>query len=550
TLLIENSKLAESETVRRFTHRICDQYIRKDWPIEPLLATLQNLWHVTEGTVVPPDKYRALVRLHRNLVRADIKFEVLTKNHFQNVGKRPWISEQEKAVARALLDAGVSELHDSKAEKIKGEAFTLAQELEKLGAPQSALIELCSKSQEIVRATLTEDPTFTYQTFHDFCQGLLLIERLRPLKPLVEHIAKTPRYADELTKSGYSFLASIVSITSFSAQNISELLIEPLTEAFDYYKTMDWDFAPFLVFWKEHGALLKNSSFVQNAKSLFPLLIENKIPLHTLSSTMIKNYETFSPIDKARLHKFLIGSGRLLATSDERKASTIISECRKTWSYLESAKAGEHAYRLFDRVSYLENPDRPRLSNFLTRDLPMYALIQKRLSLYYSADKDSTNNTQALQELSKLENSLITNDHPPHAITDVTGEITEKAKQFYLETLSHYRRLYSLFNGFSALIFDGKRLGNEHAPLAQFGNDCALRVDVVNASSIDQFPGRGYLISGLIPSQIFAPDEDSPAHAPSFQRYKTAWPHLANALDHLDKTRYLLTRGAIAVIPP
>jgi hypothetical protein len=143
-----------------------------------------------------------------------------------------------------------------------------------------------------------------------------------------------------------------------------------------------------------------------------------------------------------------------------------------------------------------------KLTQLLQRDLPMYALVQSRIAVTWLSDISDTASERHFKELQELEHSLIVNDNPPHAISDRNGLLRHEAREFYLDTLAHYRKLYDTFNGFSAFQFKVRRIHPDGALLEQFGRDCALRVDIVNASTSNVFPGCGYLISGTIPSQV------------------------------------------------
>lgn len=136
-------------------------------------------------------------------------------------------------------------------------------------------------------------------------------------------------------------------------------------------------------------------------------------------------------------------------------------------------------------------------------------------------------------------------DLPPYTVYDDEGSVKPEAQKIYSETLSVYRRAFDTHHGFSALTFDTKRPPTkEPALLARFGKDVARKVEYINARDINGFPGRGFIISGLIPERIFVTDltREDP-----FLRYKEAWVWASEIFDDLPKTKFIFTRGFIAI---
>lgn len=140
-------------------------------------------------------------------------------------------------------------------------------------------------------------------------------------------------------------------------------------------------------------------------------------------------------------------------------------------------------------------------------------------------------------------------DSPPYVVYDEKRNVNPQAQKTYGETLSVYRRAVDAHHGFSALTFDTKRSPTkEPALLARFGKDVARSIEYINARDINQFPGRGFVISGLMPERVFVPDEiyflrgDDP-----FQKYKSAWSFASEVFDDLPKTKFIFTRGFIAI---
>jgi hypothetical protein len=115
--------------------------------------------------------------------------------------------------------------------------------------------------------------------------------------------------------------------------------------------------------------------------------------------------------------------------------------------------------------------------------------------------------------------------------------------------LYFFSRLSDLHHGFGAYAFLARRPPSGEAPLlARFGGAVG-RCSYVNAKSIDQFPGRGVVISGISPEKIFAPEYDRTGKA-TFRHYRDAWPGLAGEITDMSSAAFVFTRGMIAVIPP
>lgn len=149
----------------------------------------------------------------------------------------------------------------------------------------------------------------------------------------------------------------------------------------------------------------------------------------------------------------------------------------------------------------------------------------------------------------RIINYVATNDTLPYPLETSSGKVHPKAKKVYNETLQVYRRGFDVHHGFSSLTFETKRPPTkEHSLLARFGKDVAQSIKYLNAKDINLFPGRGFLISGIMPERIFVQDkealkrDDDPYH-----KYKTAWPWGKDEFNDLEKTHFIFTRGFIAI---
>jgi hypothetical protein len=94
--------------------------------------------------------------------------------------------------------------------------------------------------------------------------------------------------------------------------------------------------------------------------------------------------------------------------------------------------------------------------------------------------------------------------------------------------------------------------------IVNFGRDVARSVYVINSSDNNEFPGKGILLSGIIPEKAFAPDphwEDAGKDSP-FWQWTEGNGLFANEYFHdfdfedLRRTDFLMMRGMMAVMCP
>ncbi|MBI3591779.1 MAG: hypothetical protein HY094_10430 [Candidatus Melainabacteria bacterium] len=140
-------------------------------------------------------------------------------------------------------------------------------------------------------------------------------------------------------------------------------------------------------------------------------------------------------------------------------------------------------------------------------------------------------------------------DSVPYPIYKSNNKINPDAQKVADETLDVYSTAFNIFHGFSSLTFETKRPPTKEPPLiARFGNDVAESVQYVNAKDITLFPGRGFLISKLIPEKIFVNDKEAVEKGQEpFHKYKTAWPWTKDIFDDLKNVEILAIRGMIAI---
>lgn len=140
-------------------------------------------------------------------------------------------------------------------------------------------------------------------------------------------------------------------------------------------------------------------------------------------------------------------------------------------------------------------------------------------------------------------------DHPPHA------EGSPEAARYRAKTFDVIRRLHNVSHGFGALKVVNQRMP-DGGPSAydEFGDDLFARLDLVNASSNDQFPGFGYVFVGPQMERMFAHDLSHPSDP--LHHYRAAWTDPGRLRStHLDLDRFAdaeftFLRGFVAVSVP
>jgi len=140
-------------------------------------------------------------------------------------------------------------------------------------------------------------------------------------------------------------------------------------------------------------------------------------------------------------------------------------------------------------------------------------------------------------------------DHPPFP------HQSAEATRYREKTFDVVRRLHNVSYGFGALKVVNQRMP-DGGPSAcdEFGDDLFERLDLVNASSNDQFPGYGYVFVGPQMERIFAHDLEHPSDP--LHRYKAAWTDSQRLRStHLDLDRFAdaeftFVRGFVAVSVP
>lgn len=139
------------------------------------------------------------------------------------------------------------------------------------------------------------------------------------------------------------------------------------------------------------------------------------------------------------------------------------------------------------------------------------------------------------------------NDSPPFPYR--RDRVDPKAQTFLEETFRVIRRALDHMNGFGAHEFEARRptRGGQSA-IEEFFKDSGAQVQRLNSSSNDQFPGAGFMISGLDPERFLVADKRN-AREP-FWQYKVAWPWVGAVIPDLAGATLISSRGFHAVIPP
>ena len=217
--------------------------------------------------------------------------------------------------------------------------------------------------------------------------------------------------------------------------------------------------------------------------------------------------------------------------------------------------AHQHNHNEKYLIPFLRNYNRAFETGYLTTDKQAEALIIKtsrELIVQTQVNYLLRNSTKTKTATKNIE-SLLQSDSVPYALRLEKGSDTPmnpQARQAHNETLQIYSREYDFYRGFSALTFDCRRPPTKEPPLlARFGNDVAISTKFIHAKDdLNGFPGRGLLISGLLPEKIFV--ADSKNSSDPYHHYKKAWPWANEVFDDISNTHFIFTRGMIIVSCP
>jgi hypothetical protein len=123
--------------------------------------------------------------------------------------------------------------------------------------------------------------------------------------------------------------------------------------------------------------------------------------------------------------------------------------------------------------------------------------------------------------------------------------------------LDRWQKLSDIHRGFTSWLIAAKRGPSREPPdLVQFAIDVGDETSVryLNAKDPNAFPGKGYFLTRLKIERCFAPE---PSHDSQYRKgrdafdpfriYKSAWPELAEAIDHFPKAEFIFLRGFVLV---
>ena len=123
--------------------------------------------------------------------------------------------------------------------------------------------------------------------------------------------------------------------------------------------------------------------------------------------------------------------------------------------------------------------------------------------------------------------------------------------------LDRWQKLSDIHRGFTSWLVAAKRGPFREPPdLVQFaidvGDDTSVRY--LNAKDPNAFPGKGYFLTRLKVERCFAPESPRDSQrrngrstSDPFRIYKSAWPELAEAIDHFPKAEFIFLRGFVLV---
>ncbi len=258
--------------------------------------------------------------------------------------------------------------------------------------------------------------------------------------------------------------------------------------------------------------------------------------------------------DAFYLNEFTLGFSELV----EAKASPLIYELFIT-AFNYGKDIGDELFIIKDSCRQLAmlNPPRATIRNSIEAIKKRLVKSDKELlklvgetAVHSSICALVSNSPDSLVETARdTVRDVGEGDSPPYSFHDEKNKIRPEVQKMYNQTLGVYRRAFNVHHGFSSLTFDTKRPPNkEPALLMRFGRDVGRNVEYINARDVNLFPGRGLIISGLIPHKIFAADSNAiVADEDPYKKYKDAWGWAKGVFDDLPKTKFIFTRGFIAL---
>lgn len=123
--------------------------------------------------------------------------------------------------------------------------------------------------------------------------------------------------------------------------------------------------------------------------------------------------------------------------------------------------------------------------------------------------------------------------------------------------LDRWQKLSDIHRGFTSWLIAAKRGPSREPPdLVQFAIDVGDESSVryLNAKDPNAFPGKGYFLTRLKIERCFAPETPNDPQQRKgryafdpFRIYKSAWPDLAEAIDHFPKAEFIFLRGFVLV---
>ena len=123
--------------------------------------------------------------------------------------------------------------------------------------------------------------------------------------------------------------------------------------------------------------------------------------------------------------------------------------------------------------------------------------------------------------------------------------------------LDRWQKLSDIHRGFTSWLVAAKRGPFREPPdLVQFAIDVGDETSVryLNAKELNAFPGKGYFLTRLKVERCFAPESPHDSQhrngritSDPFHIYKSAWPELAEAIDHFPKAEFVFLRGFVLV---
>ncbi len=301
-------------------------------------------------------------------------------------------------------------------------------------------------------------------------------------------------------------------------------------------------FAEHILIEPTYGAQSKYIENINSEKSLLDKVIDETLDtldtLDTPDKVKDKKLEKLRRAGATELLLEVFSKAYDLHSENQRSLNEVYNLCLILTAHKLPEATLRNYLKAISQDGYIKNT---KGSIQLLSEITAHAL---RLTILRSTDPAEVN------EAKKKFEQTTKCDNVPYSLTDNNEEPNPDAVRVTEQSKELQNRLIVVHHGFSSLLIEAKKPPTkEHSLLVRFCADVALKAKAINAKDNNSFPGKGVLISGIDLARVFAQDLTKENNDP-FHVYKEAWPFYADDFDSLEKTHFMLTRGAIIVSSP